>query len=149
MRAADKLALSGDEELMTVGALLQAWLNRDFETIDQALGVAPEQSQWHPRTLVEFARRNEAVRAAAQEWKSHGELARALKRYRDTGWRHDRLEDVLPVRLAHRPERHLWKILRERDVALSKSSISRIVLEAPRCLGTADVSTVSSNSTER
>lgn len=149
MRASDKLALLDDEDLATIGALFAAWLGREFATLEEALGVAPRQSQWDPRTSLAFVRRNEAVRAAAKEWKSAGALARALKRYRDGAWRHDRLEDELPDRLAHRPERFLWRILKERDLAVSKSSISRIVSEAPRCRGTADESTVESNSTER
>lgn len=129
-RAADKLTEADDPDIAVVRSGMLAWLEGDAPSLDAAMGVARAPCQRDVRKRLALDRRNEAVRVAFRQWGNVDDLVQALARYQAGAWIRDRLERECPARLAARPERFLWAILRERDRELSRTAIYAI-LKAP------------------
>lgn len=148
VRAAEKAAQTGDPDLADLSLCLHEYLDYGAANLDEAFGLARGPGQRDARTLVGLARRDEAVRAAYRQWGDVDALVQALARYYATGWRRDRLERQCPPRLANRPERLLYEILRWRDRCLGRSAIYEIIQNAPRFHWTGSAANSDSRSKE-
>lgn len=109
---------------------LRAYIDRDVDTTDRALGLV--QAFYNdPRVSLRFAKRDEFLREAARHFNLDADgLEAALRRYELSGrWKRDQTCDECPARLLGSENEFIWKALREVPRFIKRRQIEEILAE--------------------
>lgn len=112
---------------------LAAYLSGAAPDIDSAMGLklSPGERDW--RTVSALAQRDEILRTAASRFYSGSPsaqadaMARDLRHYAASGWRHERIHDICPARHQGKKGELLWRVLKARDYVLTPRAIRSIL----------------------